>query len=202
MPAYVLRIPFLGGMFPEARFVHIIRDGRDVALSAAAIPGARTDPVSLAIDWRERVDAGRRAGRALGDGRYHEVRYEQLVAEPEAPIARVCSFLDLPFEPAMLSFFERHDEVPAKLRDNPRHARLAEPLSAGTRSWKTAMAPADLARFEAVAGDLLTDLGYDLAVPDPPARARAAAAWGRLRWQLDRARARGPGAVRRALGRR
>ncbi len=158
--------------------------------------------MSLAIDWRDRVDAGRRAGGELGAGRYHEVRYEQLVAEPEAPIAEVCAFLDLPFEPDMLRFFERHDEVPAKLRDNPRHARLAEPLSAGTRSWRTAMTPEDRERFEAVAGDLLTDLGYERAVPDPPARARAAAAWGRLRRQLDRARARGPGAVRRALGRR
>jgi hypothetical protein len=202
MPAYVLRIPFLAGMFPEARFVHIIRDGRDVALSAAAFRGALTDPVALAIDWCERVDAGRRAGQALGAIRYHEVRYEQLVAEPEAPIAGVCAFLDLPFEPAMLQFFERHDDVPAKLRDNPRHARLAEPLSAGSRSWRTAMAPADRERFEAVAGDLLTDLGYERAVRDPPAGARVAAAWGRLRWQLDRARARGPGAVRRALGRR
>ena len=65
----------------------------------------------------------------------------------------------------MLQFFERHDNVPAKVRVNPRHARLAEPLSSGARSWRTDMRPADLERFEAVAGDLLTELGYERGAP-------------------------------------
>ena len=66
MPGSVLRIPLLAELFPEARFVHIIRDGRDVALSSMAIEGHDQDPVSLALNWKARVTAGRKAGRGLG----------------------------------------------------------------------------------------------------------------------------------------
>jgi Sulfotransferase family len=201
MPGYVLRIPVLAQLFPEARFVHIIRDGRDVALSAMAIDGRGRDPVTLALDWRHRVLAGRTSGRQLGPRRYHEVRYEQLLAEPPTQIASLCRFLDIDYEPAMLRFFERADAVPDKVRANPRHARLAEPLSVGQRSWRTAMSRADLERFEAVAGDLLSELDYERAAPHPSIAARTAAAFGLVRRQVERARARAPGAVRRAVGR-
>jgi hypothetical protein len=201
MPAYVQRIPTLAAMFPEGRFVHIIRDGRDVALSTMAIPGERQDPVALGIDWRRRVEAGRTAGARLGARRYHEVRYERLVADPEEPVAELCRFLDLDYEPEMLQFFERRDNVPAKVRANPRHARLAEPLSSGARSWRTDMQPADLERFEVVAGELLVELGYERGAPRPSVTARAAAAWGRVRWSVHGGGVRLPGVVRRALGR-
>jgi len=202
MPAYVQRIPALAAMFPEGRFVHIIRDGRDVALSAMAIAGQRHEPVALAIDWRRRVEAGRAAGARLGSRRYHEVRYERLVCDPAEPVADLCRFLDLDYEPDMLQFFERRDNVPAKVRANPRHARLAEPLSSGSRSWRTDMQPADLDRFEAVAGRLLTELGYERGAPRPTITARAAAVRGRVRWWVHGGGVRLPGVVRRALGRR
>jgi hypothetical protein len=201
MPAYVLHVAALASTFPEARFVHIIRDGRDVALSVMAIPGEPQDPVALAIDWRRRVTAGRRDGARLGAPRYHEVRYEQLVAEPADVVSGLCRFLDLDYEADMLRFFEQRDSVPAKVRANPRHARLAEPLSTGTRSWRTDMAAGDVARFEAVAGELLDELGYERDAARPPVSARAAAAWGQVRWSTQRARARLPGMVRRRTGR-
>jgi hypothetical protein len=201
MPAYVQRIPALAAMFPEGRFVHIIRDGRDVALSAMAIAGQRHDPIALGIDWRRRVEAGRAAGARLDPKRYHELHYEHLVADPAEPVAELCRFLDLDYEPDMLQFFERRENVPAKVRVNPRHARLAEPLSSGARSWRTDMQPADLERFEAVAGDLLVELGYERGAPRPSVMARAAAAWGRVRWSVHGGGVRLPGVVRRALGR-
>ncbi|MGH9120050.1 MAG: sulfotransferase family protein [Acidimicrobiales bacterium] len=200
MPGYVLRIPLLAAMFPEARLVHIIRDGRDVALSSMAIDGNAKDPVELAINWTTRVGAGRAAGRDLGRGRYREVRYEALVAEPEPVASELCEFLDLDFEPAMLRFFERADGVPAKVQANPRHARLAEPLSPGRRSWRTEMSTADLERFEAVAGARLDELGYERGVARPSLPARLDAARGRLMWHAGRARTRLPGMVRRAGG--
>ncbi len=201
MPGYVLRIPALATLLPEAHFVHIIRDGRDVALSTMAIPGTDHDPVALAIEWSRRVGAGRRAGTELGSGRYREVRYEDLVTDPTRPAEDLCAFLDLPYEPAMLLVADRHERHPDKLRTNPRHARLGEPLSMGPRSWRTDMAASDRERFEAVAGGLLDDLGYERSPAEPSAATRAAVAVGRARWHTRRARARMPGVVRRATGR-
>jgi hypothetical protein len=186
-PGYVLRMDLLAGLFPEGRFVHIVRDGRDVALSSRAIEGQWDDAVTLALNWVTRVRAGRKAGARLGPGRYHEVRYEALVAAPGETVEAVCAFLDLAYEPAMLAFAERDGAVPAKVEANPRHARLAEPLSPGTRSWRSHMERDDLAAFEAAAGDLLDELGYERAVPRPWPSARARATWGRARWQARRA---------------
>ena len=98
------------------------------------------------------------------------MRYEALIDEPDDVVSGVCAFLDLAYDPAMLRFFEQSDRVPAKVRSNPRHARLAEPLSKGARSWRTDMPASQLEVFEATAGDLLTELGYPRAVPRPSRR--------------------------------
>jgi Sulfotransferase family len=198
MPAYVLHMPVLAELFPEARFVHIIRDGRDVALSSMAIEGNRLGALDLALNWKARVGTGRADGRTLGPHRYHEVRYEHLVAEPGAEVATLCEFLDLDVDPAMLRFSEQRAGIPEKVLVNPRHARLAEPLSPGTRSWRTHMGRRDLELFEAAAGPLLSELGYERAVPRPRLSARARVALGRARHQVDRAHARLPGLLRRA----
>jgi hypothetical protein len=199
MPGYVVRMPALAELLPEARFVHIIRDGRDVALSSMAIETNRDGVVAHALSWKRRVEAGRTAGRRLGPARYHDVRYEDLIEDPAAHVSALCRFAGLSYEPAMLRFFERADAVPAKVRANPRHARLREPLSTGTRSWRTHMGAADVQRFEVVAGELLTELGYPRGAPEVSLAARAQASWGWLHWQLRRGAARLPGMARRAL---
>ena len=201
MPAYVLRIPALAEMFPEGRFVHIIRDGRDVALSAMAIAGQRHDPVALAIDWRRRVEAGREAGRH-GSAPGVTTSCATSTSWPTRPgrspsCARSSTSTT---SRGCCSSSNVRDNVPAKVRANPRHARLAEPLSSGVRSWRTDMQPADVDRFEAVAGELLGELGYERGVAAPSVRARAAASWGRVRWSVHRGGVRLPG--RGAPGRR
>jgi hypothetical protein len=190
----------LAAMFPEARFVHIIRDGRDVALSTMAIDGVSADAVGTAFNWKARVGAGRSAGRALGPGRYHEVRYEALVDEPSPVVAGVCRFLDLEFRPEMLRFFERPEAAPPRVQENPRHRRLAEPLSRGERSWRTHMTASDLEAFEAVAGGLLSELGYERGAGRPSRAAWVRAEKGRISWHAGRIRVRVPGMLRRASG--
>jgi hypothetical protein len=168
-PDYCRHLPLLGTMFPWARFVHIIRDGRDVALSAMAWatetkgPGKldlwRTDPVATcALWWRWQVRHGKAGGAALGAGRYLEVRYEELVRNPEAALQDVAEFLELRYDPLMLRFHE------GRTRDNPQLSAKSAwlPVTPGLRDWREHMSTRDLAVFEALAGDLLTELGYEL----------------------------------------
>ena len=162
-PFHVLQIPRLARMFPEARFVHIIRDGRDVALSYLGVEWGPRTVDEAAVEWRRRVRKGRRAGRRLGPQRYREVRYEQLVTEPDQVVQQLCAFLDLPWDAALLQYHERADEVIRTTRFPAAHQSLLLPPTPGLRDWRRQMAPADVARFEAVAGGLLDELGYERA---------------------------------------
>jgi hypothetical protein len=183
-PAYVMHLPLLARLFPEGRFVHLIRDGRDVALSLADVSWGPGTVLDAAIQWRERVERGRKAGKALGSERYREVRYERLVEEPEPVLRELAEFLGLEFDPAMLSHHERAGD---RIAGGPKgiHRRAAEAPTASIRDWRAQMARANLEAVEAAAGALLTELGYERAVSEPSSGARR-----RVRWAEGRRRRR------------
>jgi sulfotransferase family protein len=173
-PGYVRNMPVLHELFPHARFVHLIRDGRDVCLSAVNWRKAdrvlgryhtwQRDPITTAALWWERcVRLGRESGRALGPELYTEVRYEDVVADPEGECRRLCDFLRLEFDAAMLRFHEGRTRALPGLSTKRRWL----PPTAGLRDWRTEMDAADVDRFEAVAGELLEELGYGRGAPHP-----------------------------------
>ncbi len=180
-PLYMQHLDVLEDAFPHARYVHIMRDGRNAALSFLAMrhrprlswawPRGLGD---FAAQWRLEVEGARRFGATVAAGRYLELRYEDLVIEPEVKLRDVCAFLGLDFEAAMLDYYR--DVDPTQLKD---HARLREPATPGARDWRRQMRPATVQRFEATAGDLLAALGYERAFPVPSAGGRAAAALDR-----------------------
>ncbi len=166
-PDYVRRIRTLHSLWPEARFVHVIRDGRDVCLSMGEWtkihpkPGDFTtwkeDPVStVAWWWGHNVQLGRDAGRPLGPGLYYELRYEALVASPREECERLCGFLGLHFDEAMLRFHDDRDRPDPGLEQK----RAGLPVTAGLRDWRYQMPAGELERFEAVAGETLDELDY------------------------------------------
>ena len=171
-PYYVLWLPALARAFPEMRFVHIIRDGRDVAASLIEADFGPAGIGEAAFYWRKRVVAGRRAGAALGCRRYLEVRYEDLVGDPERVLREVCSFVDLPFDGTMLGYFEHPERAIGSTTVPGQHANLRLPPTAGLRSWRESLTPTQLALADAVAGDALVDLGY----PRTPATGRTGSA--------------------------
>lgn len=190
-PGYVNHIATLAALFPEARFLHIIRDGRDVAL--AYLDRDEWGPQTIdeaALYWRSRVGRGRRAGKKLGSQRYMEVRYETLLDEFEPTVRSICSFLDLEFEPAMLTYYERGEAFAAKTKDPQAFGALALPPTKGLRNWRDQMRPDDVVRFEAIAGGLLSDLGYEVNNSPPGSRERARVAVGWAKWQFKRVSAR------------
>jgi hypothetical protein len=162
-------------LLPEARFIHIIRDGRDVALSLRQTwfsPGP--DMATLAADWCEWVTAIRAEG--AGVRHYREVRYEDLVNDPEGVLRTIAAHVDLPFDPAMIRY---HERVPERLIEHreriaadgrvvvSREQRLRQqamtmrpPAPSRAFAWRRDMMEADRAVFETVAGPLLDELGY------------------------------------------
>jgi hypothetical protein len=174
-PMHVLHLRRLARLFPEARFVHLVRDGRDVALSYRSVAWGPSTVEDAALLWRRRVGHGRRAGRRVGPGRYREVRYEELVAEPERVARELCAFLDLAWDDAVLRYPARAGEVIAATRFPEAHDRLRLPPTPGLRDWRAQMPAADVARFEAIAGRELAAYGYSPAGPPPTAAARARA---------------------------
>jgi hypothetical protein len=181
-PAYMQHLELLERAFPGAQYVHIVRDGRDAALSFVAMRRrprfnwARARGLEdFACQWDYEVKAARRFGSTVAGGRYLELRYEDLVEAPAARLGEVCAFLSLRFEERMLDY---HLAVEAgTLQDHP---RLAEPPTAGLRDWAREMVARDAERFEAVAGPLLSDLGYRRAYPVPSRAVRARGAVQRL----------------------
>lgn len=175
-PQYVQRMCTLHSLWPTARFVHLIRDGRNIALSVAhwaktphtrlaCLPTWKDDPVSTtALWWESNVRRGRDSGKSLGPGLYYEVRYEGLVARPREECSALCSFLSVSYDEAMLRFHEglqRSDDTP-----NPTSTWFPwRPIIPGLRDWRTQMSSEDVERFEAIAGDVLDDLGYPRAFP-------------------------------------
>jgi hypothetical protein len=160
-PQHVLHIELLARSFPGARFVHLVRDGRDVVPSLLENRhGPRKFPAAVEY-WRGRVLAGRRAGLVLGPDRYLEIRYEDLVADPEAGLAQLCGFLDLPYASEMLEYPTRAGALVAGTFDARPHLGIAQPPTRNVRDWRTAMPDREVQLFEAWAGDALDTFGYE-----------------------------------------
>ena len=109
-PRYALNIEFIARVFPDAQFVHVIRDARDVAVSHRKRFGYRSC-VTSAFKWPRYIAAARAAGAALGPARYHEVRYDALVRDPETTVRDLLAFLGEEWEPQVLEFDKKPHDV-------------------------------------------------------------------------------------------
>src|SRR5439155_22394891 len=108
-----------------------------------------------------------KAGGRLEPGRYDELRYEDLLADPEGRARDLCAFFDVEFLPEMLEFYERGVET-LGVRNPDWHKSVTRPLQRGLRDWRTQMPQKDLLAFEVIAGRELEMFGYERAMPDPP----------------------------------
>ena len=181
-PVYIESIAQIGeALGDQARFVHLIRDGRDVAVSRGARAVKRGREATPARDeaetWKRRIEGARAEGNEVAH--YLELRYEDLIADPETALRTVCEFIDLPYDPAMLEYHERSadrlQEIARDLDDEDggalrpaaerieAHSLVTEaPRSDRVDRWRKLMPAEDIAEFEAIAGDLLAELGYEV----------------------------------------
>lgn len=173
-PGYVKHTRVVQDLLPEARFIHIIRDGRDVAVSLIEEwrMSGRVMPVERAAErWVSKISVGREQARELRF--YLEVRYEDLVLDSEFVLRRICDFIELPWHAAVLEYHRSAAERVAELvaRDatgtlsaaqrQAKHAWTSSPPEASRIGrWRTEMSAEELANYEAAAGALLAELGY------------------------------------------
>ena len=177
-PRYVGKMRQIQAALPEARFVHVVRDGRDVALSVLDRTVRDLSAVDVGKRWKRKIQKARDAAPKLDH--YIEVRYEDLILDTEPTMRRICEFIELGWDDAVLDYHERSsdrleemkralpaDDRSAELDVDRRmatHAMTTKPPDADRVSrWKREMSDSDRLRFEEVAGEMLTDLGYETA---------------------------------------
>jgi hypothetical protein len=177
-PPYAWKANRIQRNLPEAHFVHLIRDGRDVALSLSEVSWGPGDVSAAAAKWADELRRARHRARRLRAGTYMEIKYEDLVADPEPLLRGVADFVSLPWDDAMLQYHHGAEErmkdmirdfhpmgggtITAEERRRQHELVSSPPSSTRVGRWRSEMSPEELEAFERTAGDLLTELGYEL----------------------------------------
>ena len=195
-PHYVEDLPVLARLFPAGRIVHIIRDGRDVALSWLRAGFEPRNLYTAATLWKRYASAGRRDGAQLPSTTYLEVRYEALVNQPDATMRTVCAFIGESYTQAVLHPSPIRGILRPKIIGGgvPEAASKLDSIAPSAVDWTVDMPPADRLLFETIAGDLLEILGYEVTGVRRPISAGERLAWGlhhRLWWIIERLNTKG-----------
>jgi hypothetical protein len=167
-PTYFRNVDVLRELWPDAQFVHLVRDGRDCVASLKRMRWWRHGVHSAVATWVHSVDIARRAQRRLPPEAFLQIRYEDLVADPRAQLERLCAFLGEEFEEAMLEPHLIAETLPRRQRDNW-HRNTRERVGTGrVGTHQEVLSPAERALVAQVAGSRLRRLGYSV---EPAGRA-------------------------------
>lgn len=164
-PEHLLCLDRIKETIPDALIVHIIRDGRDVALSTdkqryvKRLPWDRKpSKMAAGLYWEWMVNKGRRDGRNLGDD-YTEVRFEELIRQPRETLARLGEFIGQELD------YDRIRKVGIGSVSAPNTSFAGEPEGSfnPVGRWRSGYSAEELATFEGLVGHTLTETGYELA---------------------------------------
>ncbi len=183
-PDNVLHVERVKRDIPNALFVHIIRDGRDIALSLKKMGGfaplpwdrGQTDSlVATALYWQWMIHQGRAHGQKF-PADYIEIRYEDLITQPHETLAKLGTFIDhdLDYNRIQSAGLGRLSETNSSFREEGTKEKL-NPLG----RWKERLTQADVAAIEATVGDCLEENGYELSLPDAERRRGLRQSWMR-----------------------
>lgn len=176
-PGYVGEMVRIQRTLPEARFIHLIRDGRDVALSHMRMNWGPSTYEESATLWVERIAKARRMAPKIRH--YNEIHFEDIVRDTEGTLRKVCEIIELDFDPVMLDYHERAEKrlqeknvdlvrrhgptQPAEARMESHKLAKEPPRKDRLGAWREKMTEEEIASYERIAGPLLKELGYELA---------------------------------------
>ncbi|GAA0798316.1 sulfotransferase family protein [Spirilliplanes yamanashiensis] len=183
-PAYLRHLDVIQKLFPDAQIINIVRDGRDCVASLKEVPWRQRGFGELVDFWARAADETRRAARRLDPATYHQVRYEDLVRDPEPALRAMCDFLDEDYDPAMARPGEQaRVAVPEyKVWHKLTHGEVT---TERVQSWRTRLTPDEIRMCEAAFGHRLVQFGYELSgTPVPGPRDRARYAWHAASYRL------------------
>ncbi len=156
-PLNTLYLDWIGSVFPNSKFIHLIRDGRDVVSSYLKM-GRYNTLLEAANRWIKSIELAKSFGSKVNEN-YMEIRYEDLVAKPEEIIKKVCDFLEIVYESEMLD----HTKQVEKLGDTDKehHSNLSKPISSDSiGKWKRNLSETDQRSITKLLRIHLQSLGY------------------------------------------
>lgn len=150
---------------PAARFILLVRDPRDVAVSSRRSIFSPFHPWRTAMLWRQQQLEGLTLLESAARHNVHLLRYEELIEEPETTVKALCRFLNETYEPAMLAFHQTRAARKSSALSTSWH-NVGSPIRSGNRNtYKNGLSPAELRLVEGVCGDLMARFGYQLDLP-------------------------------------
>jgi hypothetical protein len=147
-------------IFPNAKIIHIIRDPRDVVASASKreLFWTSNDVVINAFKWR--CDMFYRREFSAQTETYTEVRYEDLVSDPEQQLRRICEFVGEEFDPQMLEFYKTSKSY---LQNEPWKEGTQRPINrSSVQKWQKELSEAQIFLIEMINGATMSQIGYEL----------------------------------------
>jgi hypothetical protein len=166
-PGNLFIMEAIADLIPEACFVHLVRDGRNVVSSWVATSFGPETLLAGAERWRGQVLAARAAGFRLGWSRYFEVRYRDLTEKPADWLRHICDFADIDFREEMIDFYKDPERILASVRHPQFHQGIRRPPTPNLRDWRRDLSRRDVRLFEAVAGDALSAYGFERMTEEP-----------------------------------
>lgn len=171
-PSYTAEIDIVRCIFPDAKIVHLVRDGRDVVLSQRSIEWMSSNLPKLVLDWQWMTTIAHKVGAVIGPD-FLEVRYEDLVCRTEEVLQQICHFIGENYDPSMLNYSANATVmVPHESLKWHRNS-VRPPDQTQVQKWKTQLSKSERILFEQLAGETLDLFGYEREYLAPTTASRA-----------------------------
>jgi len=153
------RIGLLSALFPEAKFIHLVRDGRDVFHSWRKMDPTKNNVAAAALDWNYKLSRIERAFARLPESKRLTIRYEDLLETPEETTRAICDFIGIDFESEMMNYHHT-----SKYYIGGHHSSLIfKSIDPNNRyKWRKNLSSLEIRIYELICQQNLTKYGYDL----------------------------------------